>query len=930
MAAAPTLGRFGATQATQVWAEVPGPTRVALHIRRELRRRQQSPYPSSTGPPVIRYPAPSRSTTQAATASIRLTPVLEDEEARAQADADTTASAILWNLAGPTPTHSAMHTPTVAAHQQVQEQESEEEVFERALTEVNFAGVLSGKHHTAQSPANNVAHAKKRSRPSTESLTMRSPTMSSLMRSSPMTETRPRPRNKRHRASLPDERERYPTSVGLGRNPWALSSDEEGVEGERFGDRMDPVATSTPVLRHDSAAILPHVPSDDEFFLDQANMSGCPPTPHHMQQSSFVESLRRSAGEAHPLNQAQRLQDRSFYLGGIADRRLPRSGGSSPLPPSSPISIDTPSRRSASISEDDAQDLFSRNKMRLSSLLADPEGPNELNESSRRSAKHPRDLRIRGEAGGRYSEMEDRPPPATQAPRNRWQEEAGERGSSRREAVLHTRPSEEPSVFVALPNTRAALHLQEQIAARAAELAKNRMPSRKPAPLLEASVREQSVRAPDARTWTGPRTQSAMDAGMNTPRSAMSVVERSEPLDWEEMPLDEESRWSAAPQGHPGALKLPSQEPEDPPMHNGGDEADTSIPYAIPTILTAAAPEVDHPMFLDCKLSHPVHRDDPEAIIRGVSRRWVETIWSDPPRTSVLLETFNFAYTDSIQANRIMVETLRQAVYLIAGAENVMIVPPDLEDSTTRRPRDAPRVWAVRGLTQAQESAMLARFPWSFRAISFFTYKRAITPDVWLLALDGFFDEDVIAITSAVREVLEEPDNWERLAALTRDHPTLRHLQARDRVNRILDSIVVKTWRLSNRNVVANVYIDPPTLDVPKWREWAGGLRLRTYGNFVNGTGVVRRIAACLGCNSVDHPAHRCPFPELSGWNGPRAGTGQYSTLPPPPPPPAPAPPPATQHRGQNPPHRGRVDARTGYTQRGAAPRTPARWRPRG
>ncbi|RDX52287.1 hypothetical protein OH76DRAFT_1416824 [Lentinus brumalis] len=186
----------------------------------------------------------------------------------------------------------------------------------------------------------------------------------------------------------------------------------------------------------------------------------------------------------------------------------------------------------------------------------------------------------------------------------------------------------------------------------------------------------------------------------------------------------------------------------------------------------------------------------------------------------------------------------------------------------------------------------------------------------------------------SVRDVLEEPEQWARLVALTRDHPDLRHLSDNERVNTILASIEVRTWRLSNQNVVANVFIQPPTRDIPKWREWAAGLRARTYGNFTNGTGVVRRVSNCLGCNSVEHPAHRCPFQELPGWNGPRAGSGSYSTLLPPPPPP-----PHQQQQQQPQPHgaqgtsnvnahpRARQDARRGHAHRGMAPRTPARWR---
>lgn len=882
----------------------PNPTVDSLRERRGTRRSQAS-QPSSS--PAVQYPSSPTTPTPGATRNRRTglpranMPGLSPEN----------LSHIFWDNVGPTPTSAAMRTPNNEGSNDAGQTGDYDEDFERALVEQKNLSVRSGKQPNLVLSQNNANLAKKRSYLSGPRHTV---------------EERIRARNKRSRASLPSEKDLYPLANGLEENPWALSSDEEGEDGRMSVDLRDPIATSTPVLRPVSCASLQNVPADDEFFLDRVDVSGHPPTPHRMHDSSFLERLRRSAEEGPSRNRA----------GGRVNANLPpppsENGtsippfGSSPLPPSSPIYSDSPTPTSKVISEEDVQDLFTRNRMRLSSLLSDPEGPGDSHAPQNSTQSNLRTGRTTGQLP---KSSHGHGPSST-----RTVCETAIRGRDTGRGTGSTRPGRElswedrlrapspgeNSTFLPLPNTRAAAHLQAQIAARAEELARARGATRgRTAGVVDGM--DLRARARPTTPGAESRAPSDMDVVPDTPRSSAPGCDESTanaPDPWG-TPLAEYvwngTRSPASPR---------DRDMDRSPSPGAGTTADTTAPLTIPTILTAAAPEIDRPTHADYRVTHRVHRDDPEALIRGVTRRWAEAIWSDPPHTSVLLEVFNFAFTDSIQANRIMVETLRQAAYVIAGATDVSIVPPDADVAMSRRSRDAPRVWVIRGLSPAQEAALLAGFPWSFRAISFFTYKRAVSPDSWVLALDGFFDEDVQAITSAIRDVLEEPEQWNKLIALTRDHPDLKHLPGDARASKILDSIVVKTWRLSNRNVVTNVYIKPPTRDIPKWREWAAGLRARTYGNFTNGTGIVRRISNCLGCNSVDHPAHLCPFPELQGWQGPRAGTNTYSTLPPPPPPPGAA----AEQRGLQ-ATRGRTDGRRGQAPRGNAPRTPARWRAR-
>ncbi|TFK83512.1 hypothetical protein K466DRAFT_567800 [Polyporus arcularius HHB13444] len=858
------------------WGTSQSPTTLAIGARRAQRRANAAPYPVT----------PARNSTRASA-----TP-------RGVAS-DTSAD--LWAQVGSPP---LFRTPLPA----------EASDFDLRPANKDAEGTRTAST-AAEAVVDDVELAGKQPSP-----TVRAPTQSNaskrVWRGSPSTiESRVRGRNKRFRASLPDERELAQDNPSLLANPWALSSDEEGEEERAAACKKGPQATSTPVLRAVSPSGLLHVPSDDEFFLDNANTSGCPPTPHCQQNSSFIERLRRSAEEAsrreNPISSRVAI-DRASH----ASPRQSTMGGSSPLPPSSPISIDSPTNSARSRADHEALDLLATNRARLHSLLDQDglESSRVLKESRSRNgqAARGRDPAVRNAAapanGNRLGRPEDGS--ASQV-----------RALSRHQATHRGTQAEQDgrAHYVPLPNTRAALYLQEQIEARAAALVR---PSLAPGRAYRANETlsvEEKTSGPhqDARSVESTRSPMSISSLLASPSHGQRMETDRELTtpprqrkSWMETVLTSSRATSPAPRS-PG-----SPTPIPPYYENAG----YAVPNALPTALTAAAPEIDRPMTGDHRATARVHRDDPEALIRGTSQRWMSAIWSDPENTTVLVEVFNLLFSDNIQTNRVIVETLKQATYLISGERNVSIVPPDLDDVHPRRSRDAPRVWAIRGLSPAGEEAMLSRFPWSFRAISFFTYKRTVAPDTWIMSLDGFFDEDTHAIASAVREVLQEDMQWERLITLTRSHPELRHLPGRERAKAILDSIVVRTWRLSNQNVVASVHIRPPTYDIPRWREWATGLRSRTYGNFTNGTGIVRRVANCLGCNSVDHPAYLCPFHDLPGWKGPRAGAGTYSSIV------QPALPQNGHAQTQNgtAPTRGAPHARGGYPARGGF-RTPAR-----
>lgn len=269
--------------------------------------------------------------------------------------------------------------------------------------------------------------------------------------------------------------------------------------------------------------------------------------------------------------------------------------------------------------------------------------------------------------------------------------------------------------------------------------------------------------------------------------------------------------------------------------------------------------------------------DDPEMFIRGLSDNWIRAIWMmSPAKQSLPIYIYNYRFTDSVSFHRLAAKALRAAAISITGNQEVRAVPPEPKREDDVRGDEA-LLWALRGLTDGDVHALRSRPVWSFPGITFFVLPKDIGPGRWAFSLEGFLDDDTEAIRRAVQHVLLEADNIELIQKLTRRNPEFRNMSPEQRVQEILASVTVTTWTTSNENVIANVFIHPPTRITRLWRDWIGRLRNRRYGNYTNGTGTVRRLSHCLGCRSADQPTHLCPYQDLAGWNGPDAGSGSFS-----------------------------------------------------
>ncbi|KAI0720619.1 hypothetical protein C8T65DRAFT_692819 [Cerioporus squamosus] len=272
----------------------------------------------------------------------------------------------------------------------------------------------------------------------------------------------------------------------------------------------------------------------------------------------------------------------------------------------------------------------------------------------------------------------------------------------------------------------------------------------------------------------------------------------------------------------------------------------------------------------------PIYHDDPEARLRGMATEWLRVMWTDPPKSVIFVDVFNYRYSEDDILNRRVEENLRRGMEWIAEETGFDVVPPEPEDGARTRARDLPFLWAIRGLTPDGVARALAQRTWSFPFISFYTSPRATTLGRWIMMLEGFLNGNERNIRVAILGVLEEQEMSLWIERMVLSNPDFAGWTAERAVNAVLRTLRIETMQLGNGNYVTNVFIRSPTRDLREWRLWVAELRSRRYRSFANGTGRVRYIAACGGCRSVGHPMHLCPFPRMHGWNGPEQGQGVF------------------------------------------------------
>ncbi|TFK83411.1 hypothetical protein K466DRAFT_602886 [Polyporus arcularius HHB13444] len=388
---------------------------------------------------------------------------------------------------------------------------------------------------------------------------------------------------------------------------------------------------------------------------------------------------------------------------------------------------------------------------------------------------------------------------------------------------------------------------------------------------------------------------------------------RGPPMGWTRPGANEQR----APRHHPGATQ-----PQDNVARRAARGHDVAEPHNQPVdyrTFQAAPRPAQPPLDADAPVLRPswiaaqddeqptytprppggwpeMHRSDPEepfgGTLGGMPLHRVQEVYEGPRATTLLAQVFNIGETPSARVARLVTDDMAAGILHRTG-EMPCIVAPEASD------RGRSNVWIIYGLSERAAAQLLAMEVVSMPAVSFRVFNRDLHMPQLLLTLGP--------LTGGTQESLERMIRWnlvgplrQTIATLVERNPSFAHLTTDEAIQSLIETLRIRILTLNNGNRVLNVFMRSPTRSIELWREWVARLRTHEWRDRNHSTVHARRIALCACCHSADHPTHLCPFPHLPGWNGPMAGSGTHSSLPPPPPPQAPpSPGPSSNTRGR-------------------------------
>jgi hypothetical protein len=240
-------------------------------------------------------------------------------------------------------------------------------------------------------------------------------------------------------------------------------------------------------------------------------------------------------------------------------------------------------------------------------------------------------------------------------------------------------------------------------------------------------------------------------------------------------------------------------------------------------------------------------------------------LWNKLPHPKLFVYPWEPGYQADASA---IVHKLSSAIANLLNITKPAVGAP-LAATPPSRKHSAPWCYLVTKLPAEAMKTLIDRQCWSTPAITFFAipFTPPITPYACTIENLTFVETDAGEALQTIKETIHDSESARDQVALHDPEPNL--------FQQILDTTCVKPLRLGIPNrggggtkLVWNVYINPPSQDPHKQREWRRILSSLTFLTALNGAGVAHSSTMhCLGCKSIDHPAGLCPIPTILGWH---------------------------------------------------------------
>ncbi|KAH9856128.1 hypothetical protein C2E23DRAFT_857167 [Lenzites betulinus] len=416
-------------------------------------------------------------------------------------------------------------------------------------------------------------------------------------------------------------------------------------------------------------------------------------------------------------------------------------------------------------------------------------------------------------------------------------------------------------------------------------LTKHQPPTTRPSVTIEQpGWLSSSIPAPHT-----PRPERA-DKGKGVDRTSSNAAPRAKPsgtqaaaATWPstlaEMEVDAQDDEDEEPREHEQVEILPSFMTQGRPAFGDNtpgtwQRTATSGP---PVHITPATPGVDGYGFTPEPAGGfpTVHHAHPEGLIEDLAMSRVDEAWKQPEGVVLFVQVANIGHPD-VPLRKPMHDEIYELIKHVTDETAFVPIAPQPEWTQPPRRPGTPKTWIVVGLSRRAATDLVRLGVLSCVWITLFFYERKLVVPRYLFTLTGYTTNHDNDIVESIRGAFMDDPIFSTIADLVQGHPTLQYLAPQEAAMRVASSVEVRVDQLGNGNMQAAVFCDSPTGSGQAWTIWRSNLMKIPFQSRYNPTAVAKRIELCAGCHSADHVTHKCPFPNIQGWNAPPPSTRTY------------------------------------------------------
>ncbi|KAH8977775.1 hypothetical protein EDB86DRAFT_2837340 [Lactarius hatsudake] len=269
----------------------------------------------------------------------------------------------------------------------------------------------------------------------------------------------------------------------------------------------------------------------------------------------------------------------------------------------------------------------------------------------------------------------------------------------------------------------------------------------------------------------------------------------------------------------------------------------------------------------------------PTAPFDNIDRKLVEE-WDDHLGAKLIAVPFDTKAKDT-DAHDFIHARILTAVAEITNAQEASVAAPRPKKNTgkSNRPPNSAS-FLIYNITAEQADLLLHRRVWSSRAITFRVTPFAPTCPTFLFTLRGFITTTPKDVFPIIKGVWKNDKTKDFAMTLANAIPENKKERVASKIDHLLCMMNIARLNIKEAgntlNPRFNVYADSSHISHDEiWRRLRAFLITQPYASSMQGQATPQHTPyVCTCCHGNDHPRGLCPFPSVTGWNGPTRDIG--------------------------------------------------------